>query len=338
MVQGGQRAQSDGQEVAREVTRSKSRRAAKGCQRGHSSLLTLPRVSVGMDSILDHTTEVATAKLPVYDLKLRIIGGDGSDGALDLSDLEALIQFIQGAASQDPSLANLSLIDVKKGSRVAVLRAQPHHGIPGLLSATHAISEIFRAGQGTKTKKSPVELPQGVLNAFKTWTRGGAKVEVAYHPEHSVRPKKILYDQKALASAKTKTAKVFSEKVFVGRLVRLHSDEDLFGVETNQGVLHCPFPLHEKESWVALYERIVSIRVKVPPRPASGSWKASETLDIQVQPDPPSLDFGGDIPGFEPPKLARKEGFTLADLFPGLQAEDADSLTSFLDSYRKKRP
>lgn len=287
-----------------------------------------------MDTTLDHSMEAATAKLAPYDLKLRIIGGEGSDGALDLSDLEALIQFIQGAASQDPSLANLSLVDVKKGSRVAVLRAQPHHGIPGLLSPNHAISGIFQGHSVGKNK--PVELPQGVLNAFKMWTRGGAKVEVAYHAEQSVRPKKILYDQKSLASVKTKTAKVFSEKIFVGRLVRLHSDEDLFGVETNQGVLHCPFPSHEKESWVALYERIVSIRVKAPPRPATGPWRASETLDIQVLPDPPTLNFGDDIPGLAPPKLARKEGFNLEDLFPGLQPEDADSLAGFLDFYRKQ--
>lgn len=278
--------------------------------------------------------EAPTAKPLPYDLKLRIIGGNGSDGALDLSDLEALIQFIQGAASQDPSLANLSLVDVKKGSRVAVLRAQPHHGIPGLLSPTQAIPEIFKKGRGKGNRA--VELPHGVLNALKTWTRGGAKVEVAFYPEQATRPKKVLYDQKTLASAKPKAAKVFAEKTFVGRLVRLHSDEDLFGVETNQGVLHCPFPLHERESWVALYERIVSIKVKAPARPASGPWRASETLDIQVLPEPPSLDFGGDIPGLEPPKLAREEGFNLDDLFPGLKPEDADSLASFLDSYRKR--
>jgi hypothetical protein len=118
-------------------------------------------------------------------------------------------------------------------------------------------------------------------------------------------------------------------------LVRLHSDEENFGVETNYGLLLCPFPSNESESWVALYERIVCVKVMAPPRPPSGSWRASETIHIEVQPDPPALDFGEDIPGLIPAKHARQGGFSLDDLFPGLQPEDADSLSDFLKDYRE---
>lgn len=277
--------------------------------------------------------EAATARNVPYDLKLRIIGGGGSDGALDIADLQALVQFIQGAASQDPSLTNLSLVDVTTGSRVALLRAEPHHGLPGLLSPTDVIAEIFDTKK--RGKKEPLELPRGVLKAFKTWTRGGAKVEVTYRPEKAIRPQKVTFDHKSLAPAKIKRVETFGERTITGRLVRLHSDEDLFGVETNQGVLHCPFPEHEKESWVALYERAVSVKVKAPPRPASGRWRATETLGIMVLPDPPSLDFGQNIPGLVPPKFAREGGFSLEDLFPGLDPEDADSLADSIGMYRE---
>ena len=57
--------------------------------------------------------EAATARNKAYDLKLRIIGGGGTDGALNITDLEALVRFVQGAASQDPSLTNLSLVEVR---------------------------------------------------------------------------------------------------------------------------------------------------------------------------------------------------------------------------------
>lgn len=294
-----------------------------------------PQEQIGSYNLesLGRQTGATTAKNVPYDLKLRIIGGNGTDGALDLSDLESLIQFIQGAASQDPSLDNLSLVDVKKGSRVAVLKAQPHKGLPGLLSPTCAISEIF--SKKTRSKKEALELPNGVLGAFKSWTRGGAKVEVTYHSGERQRPKRITFDQKCLATAKPKRAKSQTEDKFVGRLVRLHSDEENFGVETTQGILLCPFPSHERESWVALYERIVCVTAKAPPKPTSGRWLASETLGIEVRPDPPALDFGQEIPGLVPPKLARKEGFDLDDLFPGLKPEDADSLADFLKDYRE---
>lgn len=261
------------------------------------------------------------------------MGGEGIDGALDVVDLEALIQFIQGAASYDPSLGNLALVDVKKGSRVAVMKAQPHGGLPGLFSPSQAISEIFPVRP--RGKRGPLELPTGVLGALKTWTRGGAKVEVTYRPTGSQRPTKVTFDQKSLASAKTRRPKTYTETKFLGKLVRLHSDEENFGVETNQGLLLCPFPPHERESWVALYERIVCVNVKAPPRPQSGPWRASETIHIEVQPDPPALDFGQDIPGLVPAKHARDGGFSLEDLFPGLKPEDADSLAIFLNDYRE---
>ncbi|GEM_PF-874253 len=284
------------------------------------------------DTIPDHFLGAATAKTSAYDLRLRIKGGDGSEGALDLTDLEALVQFIQGAASHDPCLATLTLVDVKKGSRIAVLKAQPHQGIPGLLSPSGAIAEIFKARKPGAAER--FELPNGILGALKVWTRGGAEVEIAFHAGNALRPRKVTFDHKSLSMVKAKQAKAFTERTFTGRLVRLHSEEDLFGIETSQGVLHCPFPEHEKASWVALYERIVSVRVKAPPRPTSGPWRASETLGIAIQHDPPALDFGEDIPGLVPAKLARESGFNLDDLFPGLEPEDADSLADFLKTYR----
>lgn len=262
------------------------------------------------------------------------MGGEGNDGALDIADLEALIQFIQGAASHDPSLGNLSLVDVKKGSRVAVLKAQPNGGLPGLFTPVEAIAEIFPAKR--RKKKEAYELPTGVLGALKAWTRGGAKVEITYRPPDAHRSTKVTFDQKNLTTAKPRRPRTITETQFLGKLVRLHSDEENFGVETNQGLLLCPFPSHERASWVALYERIVCVRVKAPPRPQSGGpWRASETLGIEVQPDPPSLDFGENIPGLVPPKVARHGGFSLEDLFPGLKPEDADSLADFLKDYRE---
>jgi len=295
--------------------------------------LPLAKRERGMVTITDHSMEAATARNKAYDLKLRIIGGGGTDGALNITDLEALVRFVQGAASQDPSLTNLSLVEVRKGSRVAVLRALPHHGLPNLFSPIHAIAEIFE--RGTREKKAPLELPYGVLEAFRTWTRGGAKVEVAFRGEKTLRIRKVTFDQQSLAMAKPKRAKALTEKNFTGRLVRLHSDEDVFGVETNQGVIHCPFPEHEKESWIALYERLVSIRVKAPQRPISGPWRASETLKIEVLPDPPAFEFDENIPGLIPPRVARPGGFCMEDLFPGLEPEDVDSLTDFLAKYRE---
>ncbi len=261
------------------------------------------------------------------------MGGDGSEGALDLKDLEALVQFIQSAASQDPCLATLALIDVRKGSRIALLKAQPHLGIPGLLSPSVAIAEIFNKRKPGSAED--LELPNGILGALKAWTRCGAKVEVSFHSGKALRPKKVTFDHKSLLAVKAKHTRAFTEKTFTGRLVRLHSDEDLFGVETSQGVLHCPFPEHEMASWVALYERIVNVRVNAPQRPSSGPWRASETLGIEIQPDPPGLDFGEQIPGLVPAKLARESGFNLDDLFPGLEPEDADSLADFLKTYRE---
>ena len=252
---------------------------------------------------------------------------------LDVADLEALIQFIQGAASQDPSLESLSLVDVKKGSRVAVLKVQPHSGLPGLLSPTSAITEMF--SKKNRAKKAPLELPNGVLSAMKTWTRGGARVEVTYHPDDRQRPKKMTFDQKSIATAKPKRVRSQSESKFVGKLIRLHSDEENFGVDTTQGLLLCPFPSHERESWVALYERVVCVTAKAPPKPVTGPWRASETIGIEVQPDLPSLDFGENIPGLVPPKVLRQGGFSLDDLFPGLEPEDADSLADFLRDYRE---
>lgn len=214
-----------------------------------------------------------------------------------------------------------------------MLKAQPHQGLPGLLSPTSAISEIF--AKRPRSKKDPLELPNGVLGSLKAWTRGGGKVEVTYYSEDRRRPKKVSFDQRSLATARPRQAKTQTEGKFVGKLVRLHSDEENFGVETSQGVLLCPFPPHERESWVALYERVVSVTAKAPPKPLTGPWRASETFRIEVQPDPPSFDFGEDIPGLVPPKIARQEGFSLDDLFPGLKPEDADSLDDFLKDYRE---
>ncbi|NTV74557.1 MAG: hypothetical protein HGA66_10160 [Holophaga sp.] len=278
--------------------------------------------------------EATTAKNVPFDLKLRVIGGGGVDGALGVTELEALILFLQGASSQDPSLVNLSLVGVKKGSKVAILKALPHDGIPGLTSPTHAIAEIFRRRRHRKGE--PMELPSGVIGALKVLTRGGAKVEITYRSAESLKPRRVTFDQDNLSTARPKRVKTYIESTFVGRLVRLHSDEENFGVETIHGLLVCPFPPHERESWVALYERTVSVTAKVPPRPASGPWRAIETSRIQVQPDPPALNFDDDIPGLVPLKLARREGFSLDDLFPGLTPDDADSLTDFLTEYRER--
>lgn len=184
-----------------------------------------------------------------------------------MADLEALIQFIQGAAAQDPSLANLSLVGVKKGSRVAVLKAQSA-GIPGLLSPEQALSDIFSNTSKRRRKKEPLELPGGILNAFKTWTRGDAKVEVSYRLFGAPHPKKVTFQQKDIASAKTRRTKTYHDGNFTGKLVRLHSDEENFGVETINGLLLCPFPPYERESWVALYERVVCVHAKAPPSPS----------------------------------------------------------------------
>ncbi len=269
---------------------------------------------------------------PDYDIRLRIVGGDGVDGALDITDLEALVQFIRGAAAHDPSLANLALVDVQRGSRVALFKAQPHQGIPGLLSTRNAIADLFPLRSARSN--APVEFPKGILDSFRTLARCGAKVQVSYTPENAKRPRRMTFDQQSLAPVKVKRNRLAPEKELTGRLIRLHSDESCFGVDTVQGQIQCPFPSHDQESWVALYERIVRVRVKAPSKPASGPWKATETLDIEVLPDPPSLDFTDEIPGLVPPKHARKGGFHLDDLFPGLEPEDADSLSLFLQDYR----
>ena len=291
--------------------------------------------------------EVSTGKKGGYDIKLRIIGGAGNDGALNLEGLKYLLELISGISAQDESLSNLSLVGIQSGSTYAELRAEPPPGMPNLYTReeqTKAIGEIFN--QKKSGKKAPYSFHDKVLNPLRAWTRTGADIEISYRTTPSGRSKKIAVDYSKLEKAVPKPARVIEKKWIFGKVERLSKDEQLYGIKTEDGaLLHCPMDKTKENLYMECYSKgvIVEVLASYPPKPQSGQWKAKIIHEIfpRKQSLPLIKDIETDaefdlesISGVVKPKYPQLLGFSLDNLLPGLTSEDADSLSDFLDEYR----
>jgi len=299
------------------------------------------------DIIIFPSQEAFTTRNDRYDIKLRITGGSGSDGALNQEDLKYLLELINGISSHDESLSNLSLVGIKSGSTSAELKAEPTPGMPLLYNRevqTKAVGEIF--DQKKCGKKASFGFPDDILGVLRKWTRTGIAIEISYRAKPGARPKKISVDHKKLEKAVTKPAKETKKDWIVGKVERLSKDEQLYGIKMADGaVLHCPMDESKENLYLDCYSKslVVEVLASFPPKPPSGQWKAKKIHEIIPRKQPLPLitnpetitEFDLDsIPGIVKPRNPQISAFCIDNLLSGLTPEDADSLSDFLKEYR----
>jgi len=290
------------------------------------------------------------SKKTKYDITLRIKGGNKS-GALSSDDLKKVAEFMTSVASQDDSLGDLYLVDVKPGSVEACFCIDPSPAYTETLGVytreeqNNALRAIFDQGQNSKS--APLSLPADVSESLRPWTRIGRDLEISYRANPNGRLKTIAIDPKMLEKSVPKPPKVLEKRWVVGRVVRLIKDEQLYGIDTEEGVLLCPMDETKNSQYLNLYEKAVMVDVlaSFPAKAQSGPWKAKAIHEIvlrkeSIQPKEPTpllhdvdvcnpCDIG-DIPGMTKPKKPQTFGTSLASFAAALTPEDGESLAAFL--------
>jgi len=285
-----------------------------------------------------------------YDVTLRIKGG--RDGALTSDDLKKVIEFMTSVASQDDSLGDLCLVDIKSGSVEACFCLEPRTSSSGTLAIYSREEQIGALGaifdQGRKTKSARLSLPSDVSDSLRPWTRAGLNLEISYRTNSNARLKTIAIDNKRLEKAAPKSFRPVEKKWIVGRVVRLIKDEQEYGIETAEGVLLCPMDEAKNSLYLDLYKRSVSVDVlaSFPAKPPSGPWRARAIHEVVPQKEPvepvPLLHDAGDtdpfdienIPGIAKPKNPQTYGVSLAAFAAALTIEDRESLVDFFQNRR----
>jgi hypothetical protein len=301
------------------------------------------------DAIACLVLGAATSKNNRYDIKLRVTGGKGGDGALGLDDLKFLIEFIGGVASFDESLSNLSLVGVLPGSVCPVMRAEPPPGMPGLFTAEdkyRAIGEVF--DQKRRGKDFPLTFPDKVLEPLRSWTGTGVGIEISYRKSQAGRPKRIAADFGRLAKSVPKPPRAIEKKWLTGKVERLSKDRQEYGIKTvDGGVLVCPMDEQKAKLYLDCYAKDLTVEVlaSFPPKTQTGQWNAKKIHEIipRKQPLPLIEDHEADIEfdlkkisSVVIPKSPQPFGTVMRNFASGLTSEDADSLLNYLEEYRSQ--
>jgi hypothetical protein len=173
-------------------------------------------------------------------------------------------------------------------------------------------------------------------------TAAGATAELSYRPTLGGRAKKIAIDHKRLAKALQKPPKPVAKEWVVGKVERLAKDVQQFGINTADGLLHCPMDRAKEGTYLDCYtnDLTVDALVSFPPKPKSGTWLAKEIHEIIPRPEPQTFkDVFAEsdienIPGIIVPKRPLTFDAVIDRLAAGLTPEDADSLSDFLGEYK----
>lgn len=279
-------------------------------------------------------------KAKKYDITLRIKGG-GRDGALGPDDLKRVIEFMTSVASQDDSLGDLCLVDVRPGSVEACFRVAPRPGSQGALGI---YTPEERAGALGAVFGKP-HLPPDVSESLRPWARAGLAIELLCRVGSGARPKKIAVDSKMLERPAPRPHRQAEKRWVTGRVVRLIKDEQEYGIETTEGVLLCPMDETKNSLYLDLYRSGVAVDVlaSFPLKPPSGPWRARAIHEMFPQREPAQLPLDTDggspfdienIPSIAKPKNPQTYGVSLAAFAAALTPEDGESLAAFLQEGR----